>query len=206
MMNSARFRWLLAAAIVVAILSLAGYIIIRLEREGPLSPPHVFAPPGVDVSLEGLRFSEGGDGGRKWDLVAEKAEYDKGRGVTRLTAPVMTLPPSQGSGALRLRADRALYRNETRDVSLEGNVLLSGERGMRFTTDRADFVAADAMVRTAARVKLQQPGLVVEGAGMELDTVTRNLRVLSDVTAVITPVASRNAGPGNRQGPRTPRE
>jgi LPS export ABC transporter protein LptC len=205
-MNSARFRWLLAAAIVVAILSLAGYIVIRLERDGPLSPPHVSAPPGVDVALEGLRFSEGGDGGRKWELVAEKAEYDKGRGVTRLTAPVMTLPPSQGRGALRLSADRALYQNETRDVRLQGNVLLSGEGGMRFTTDRAEFVAADAMVRTAARVKLQQPGLVVEGAGMELNTVTRNVRVLSDVTAVITPSAARAAGPGNHKGPRAPRK
>lgn len=192
MVTTARIKWMLATAIILASISLAVYIGLKVRSREPAPPPQASLPQGVDLSLEQLSFSEVRDGVTRWELVAERADHDRQKEITFLSRPVMTVPPSRGNGALTLKADKAEYDNRTRDVRLRGNVVVTGDKGAVIRTGRADYLSSLDSIRTNDRVHIQQPGLTVSGTGMELSTETRNARLLSAVEAVVSPSANSN--------------
>lgn len=177
---------MLAAVIVAVSVYLAVKIYLGARPQAPVRTPDKPVQEGVDLSLEKLRFSEVKDGAVQWELVAERANHDRAKEVTFLTRPVMTVPPSDGHGPIRLDSDEAEYDNRTRDVRLRGNVRVTADKGAVFRTGRADYHSAASLITTSDRVRFQQPGLSVTGTGMELSTTTRNVRVLSAVEAVVS--------------------
>jgi LPS export ABC transporter protein LptC len=193
MVTSARFRWVLAAAILLASIYLVVHILSTVRQPHPSQPPEVPTRSGADISLEQLKLSEVRDGMTRWELIADRADHDRGRGITLLTRPVMTVPATEGHGPIRLTSDQAEYDDRTRNVRLRGNVVVRGEGGAEFRTGYADFLSASSRLRTSDRVSLRQPGLTVTGTGMELDTDSRNVRVLSAVEAVVAPRTKRKA-------------
>ena len=190
MVTTARIKWMLATAIILASIFLAVYIGLKVRSREPVPPPEASLPQGVDLSLEQLRFSEVRDGVTRWELVAERADHDRQKEITFLARPVMTVPPSRGNGPLTIKADKAEYDNRTRDVRLMGYVVVTGDKGAVFRTGRAEYLSSLDRIRTSDRVHLQQPGLTVSGTGMELSTETRNVRVLSAVEAVVSSSSS----------------
>lgn len=191
MFTGTRMKWILALAIVLVSSYLAVTIAVKVKLQKPPAPPESQLPQGVDLSLERLNFSEVQDGVAKWELTAKRADHDREKGVTVLVEPLMTLPPAHGHGAITLTADRAVHDKESGNVRLSGNVVAKGDRGASFTTGHAEYVSAKNLVSTADRVRFQQAGLTVTGVGMDLSTETRNIRIRSDVVAVVTPRARK---------------
>jgi LPS export ABC transporter protein LptC len=187
MVNTRKARRILASAIVVASVTLVVYIAIKVSKDDRAQVPPPLLPSNVDVAMDQLQFSEVKDGVKKWDLTADKAEYEKAKELTKLTRPKMTLPAGGGHEAMVITADKADYFNATRDVKLFGNVVLTSEKGLRFTTDRAEYIAARSQITTNDRVRMSKGGLTVNGVGMDLSTITRDAKVRSNVTAVILP-------------------
>lgn len=184
-----KIRQLLALAIVVATLSLVAAI--ALKTYWGKRPAHTLPrlPQNIDISLQQLHYTETRNGVKKWDMVAEKAEYDRKSDVTRLTAVRMVIAGDRRLGELTLTADRADYHNTSRDVWLIGHVVAKSTTGMRFTTDHAAYIAARAMLHTTDRVRFTDGTLTLEGDGMELMTDTKSVKILNDVTATIRPWA-----------------
>ena len=191
MANTGKTRKILAAAIVISSVALVAYIAVQVGKEKRAQEPPALLPKNVDVAMDQLQFSEVKDGVKKWDLTADKAEYEKAKELTRLARPKMTLPAAEGHEAMVVTADKADYFNATRDVKLFGNVALNSEKGLRFTTERAEYVAAKSQIISNDRVRVIKGGLTVNGIGMDLSTVTRNIRIRSNVTAVIVPNKSK---------------
>jgi len=148
-------------------------------------------PQNIDVALRKVHFTETRDGIKKWDLVADQAEYDKGRDVTHLTGVRLVVAGGRATGDITLTAGRADYYNGTRDVRLVDKVVAKSDSGMEFTTESAAYIAARSVITTSSRVKFADGTLTVEGVGMELKPETKNIRVFNEVTAFITPEAGR---------------
>lgn len=180
-----KIRLLLAVIIVFAGVSLVTTIALKVssDKRQPPVPPGL--PGNVDVSLQKIHFTETRDGVKKWDLVADKAEYDKVRDTTHLTGIRMVVTGEQQTGDITLTADRADYDNKSRDVKLAGRVVAKSASGMEFSSATADYVAATGLLRTSDRVRYADKNMTLEGVGMEMVTGTRNLKVLRDVTASI---------------------
>ena len=84
-------------------------------------------------------------------------------------------------------ADQLLLRGE-----VEGRSPQQGRMpDTRINTDTLTVLPDQHLARTDAAVQLSQPGLVQTGVGMELDTTTRNLRLLSQVKTRYEPAAAR---------------
>lgn len=190
MLNVNKIRQLLASVIVLAGLSLAVAIFLKVHRGEPAKP--VTRMPGnVDMSLQKIHFTETKDGVKKWDLTAERAAYDKGREMAHLTGIRLVVPGDHATGDITLTSDRADYNMATRDVHLAGNVAASSSSGMRFTTDQAVFKADASVVRSEGRVSFSDGSVSLEGSGMQFSTVTRDIRISRDVTASIRPKGAR---------------
>jgi LPS export ABC transporter protein LptC len=192
MLKPNKIRQLLALVIVLAGISLVAAILLELYRKKRPAEPLFRLPKNVDVSLQKIHYTETKNGVRKWDLLADKAEYDKGREVTRLTGIRLTVAGNRKTGDISLTADRADYHNKTRDVKLFGNVVARSGAGMEFHTGHAEYNNARSMIRTADRVRFADGNLAVEGVGMELMTDSRSVKILRNVTATV------HAGAGKR--------
>lgn len=191
MISTGKIRQILALVIVAATLAVAGAIALkayRAMRSGNLIPN---LPKNIDVSLQKIHYSETRDGIKKWDLVADKADYDKVNDIIHLANVRLVVLGAGESGDITLTADRADYLSAKKDVNLSGNVVAKSASGMVFTTGHAEYASAQSMIHTTDRVKFVDKGLTVEGQGMECMTETKKIKVLHDVTATYVPGAGK---------------
>ena len=191
MVNPNKIRQLLALSIVLAGVSLAVAVFLKVDKGARSAKPVPRLPENVDMSLQEVHFTETKDGVKKWDLTADRADYDKGKEVAHLTRIRLVVPGDRATGAITLTSERADYNMATRDVQLFGNVAAKSASGMQFTTDQAVFEADAAVIRATGPVRYSDGSMKVEGSGMQFSTATRNLQISRDVTASIRPKGAR---------------
>lgn len=181
-----KIRHVLATIIILAILYLAVSLVLKLTQTMPQDTRLPVLPRNIELSLNNIHYSEVKDGVKKWELFADKGEFDKAKNVTLLMAVRFVLPDTGSNGTITLTADHAEYQNETKNVTLSGNVLARSDSGMEFTTSRVFYDASRALVTSQDRVRYTDGRLTVEGIGMELAVRTKNVKVLRDVQAIVT--------------------
>jgi LPS export ABC transporter protein LptC len=189
MIDPGKIRQILAIAIIAAIVAIAGAIALKAYRgmrSGPVLPS---LPKNIDVSLQKIHYTETKDGMKKWDLVADKAEFDKVGDVVRLTGIRLEIAMGGKTGDTVLTSDRGDYYTKSKNVDLIGNVTAKSVSGMEFTTARASYLAGSSLVRTADPVRFSNGNMKVQGTGMEFFVETRVLKILNNVTADFVPGA-----------------
>lgn len=182
-----KIRHILALVIVLATLYVAVTLALKLGTGDKKKEGLPALPRNVGISLSSIHYTETKNGIKQWDLFAEKGEYDKARDVTVLSGVRLVLHERGKSGDITLVADRADYFNASKDVALSGNVVAKSESGMEFATGQATYKADRSVVVTDDRVRFTDGTLSVTGVGLEFFVKTRQVRVLSDVTATVAP-------------------
>ena len=183
MVNPSKIRQLLALVIVLASLALAAAIALKTfrgMRSGPILPG---LPKNIDVALQKIHYTETKSGKKKWDLLADRAEFDKTRDVIRLSKVRLDVALSGKPESIVLTAAQADYHTGTKNVELIGGVVARSSSGMEFTTERVAYVSSRSLLHTADRVKFSDGNLKVEGVGMDLMIDTRILKINTQVTA-----------------------
>jgi lipopolysaccharide export system protein LptC len=184
-------RRFLAIAAVSAALLVVATVALRMHKGGSPKLSVRKLPVQVDLSLKGIHYTEEKQGVKRWDLSAERAEFNKKTDTTSLVGVRLLIAGGPGVGELEVRADRADYHNGTKDVALVGNVQGQSRKGMEFSTSRLTYVAARSQLETAEPVRFRDAGLELQGVGMQLHTQTRKFKLLKDVSAVYRPQGGR---------------
>jgi LPS export ABC transporter protein LptC len=191
MTKSNKIRQLLALLVVVASLSLAAVIVVKVYQGRETKDLLRKLPKNIDVSLQKIHYTETKDGVKKWDLVADKADYEKRLEITHLSGIRLVVAGGGTTGDITLTAPRADYHNISRDVTLDGKVVAKSASGMEFTANGASYIAARSVILTSSRVRFTDGKLTLEGVGMEFTPETKNVRLLNNVTAHFIPGASK---------------
>ena len=191
MHNLNKIKRFLAILAALASLLVIATIAFRMRQGGPSNKGIPKLPVQVDVSLQRVHYTETKDGVKRWDLSAERADYNKDTDTTSLTGVKMVVAGGADTGDLQITADRADYHNGTRDITLIGNVHGVTSKGMEFSAPRVNYVAARSLLETGERVHLVDVGLDLEGVGMEFQTQTRKFKLMKDVSAVYRPKGGR---------------
>jgi len=184
-------RRFLAIVASLAALLVVATIAFRMHRGGAPARTVPKLPLKVDVSLQRVHYTETKGGVKRWDLSADRAEYNKEADSTTLTGVRLIVAGATATGELQVTAERAEYRNGTRDVQLSGNVHGHSGSGIDFTTSRVNYLAARSQLETGEPVRFSDGSLQLEGVGMQFQTQTRRLRLMKDVTAVYRPQGAR---------------
>ena len=177
---------MLALVIILATLALSAAIAVKAYRgmrSGPLLPS---LPRNIDVSLQKIHYTETKDGVKKWELLADKAEYDKAGEIVRLSGVRLEIAQAGKTGDIVLTSARADYNTRSRDVELIGDVTAKSLSGMNFKTGRIAYVAGRSMLHTIDRVKFRDRNFTVEGVGMELLVDSKTLKIMQQVEATYT--------------------
>ena len=185
MLTPGKIRQILALVIIAATIALAGAIALKAYRGMRSIPSLPGLPKNIDVSLKKIHYTETKAGKKKWDLVADKAEYDKVNDLIRLAVVHLEVAGAENAREYVLTADRAIYHTASKNVDLFGNVVGRSASGMVFTTGQAAYAAARSMIHTADRVKFNDGNLTLEGRGMQFNVETRKMKLEQDVTATV---------------------
>jgi LPS export ABC transporter protein LptC len=187
MVNQAKIRQLLALVIIAAVLALAAAIALKAYRGMRSRSMLPTLPKNIEVSLQKIHYTETKGGGKKWDLLADKAEYDRVGEIAHLTGIRLEFASTGKTGDIVLTSQRADYHTRTRNVELVGDVVAKSASGMEFVTERISYIAARSMLKTDDRVKFTDAGLAVAGVGMEFMVDTKQLKILRQVEASYIP-------------------
>ena len=186
--NIRRFLVILAS---ITALFVVATITFRMRQGGAPARKVPKLPLKVDVSLQRVHYTETRLGKKRWDLSADRAEYNKDSDSTTLSGVRLVVSGTAPTGDLQVTADRADYHNSTRDVLLSGKVHGISGSGMEFSSTRVTYLAAREQLVTSEPVRFKDGGLLLEGVGMEFHTQTRRLRLMKDVSAVYQPQGAR---------------
>lgn len=185
MLKPNKIKQLLALCIILIGTWLAVAIALKIHQ--PKGPVELLKklPKNIDLSLQKIHYSEIKNGGKRWDLLADKVDYDKSKDYTSFKKINMVIFGKEKDGTVTLAADSANYHNKTGDVELIGNVSAGNDSGMKFTTGHIRYISSRSLVQTDDHVAYTYGNLVVEGTGLELMLKTKRVRVLKNVTANI---------------------
>jgi LPS export ABC transporter protein LptC len=184
MLKPNKIKLLLALSVILAGIGLTVTIVLKTHQSsGPVQILKQL-PKNVDISLQKIHYTDTKEGKKRWDLIAEKVEYDKIRDLTLFSDVKMDIfSKGKSDGKLTLRADRAIYSNNTGDVEAEGNVTAVNEAGMRFETGHVRYESSSSRIDTQDLVKITNGKITVVGTGMILMLKEQSVRILRDVTA-----------------------
>lgn len=179
------FRIALAVIVVAAVAAMAGTILWNRPSSVPQRPVASQMPPNIDVALRKARFTEVLQGNVVWELVADRAEYDKQGETAFLTGITMEFAGNGPPGKISLRAASGQYSTKTRNVSLRGDVLVQTANGARFRSQQVDYVAEGFRLITRETVVFEHQRLALTAVGMEMDIRRQVARFGSKVDASV---------------------
>jgi len=169
MVSPRNIRFALALLVTTAVIGIATVIYFKGSRTALPEPVSKQLPQNIDVALNNARFTEMRDGVTVWELVADRAEYDKTGDVAYLSNVHMVFAKNRSNGTITVTASKGEYANASRNVRLRGKVHMVTESGMVFDTDSLDYLAGPSLFQTAVRVDFHHERLSLAAIGMELD-------------------------------------
>lgn len=187
MLTAGKIRMLLALTIVGTVV---GLVVVTLKRMPSTVqdslPARSTAERQAELTLRGIRVSETADGSTRWNLVAEKAEYDTDRTLVSLADVRLTVAPiDKKLGELELVSPTATYNTETRNVFLSGGVKARSTTGMGFSSRTVRFLGTSGIVTTADPISFSDEGFSLQGTGMEFVVGSSQLKIKKNVTATV---------------------
>jgi lipopolysaccharide export system protein LptC len=149
---------LLRRALPFSIVAIAGLLVLWIGGRSAivkLSAPS--GPKNAGVHMTNPRFYGRDTANRAFVLGAAEAQRDlsNGKKVT-LSAPSMTLD-ADSSAPTRVQADRGIYREDQRKLSLEGKVELKSASGYNFSAPRAVVDTTNGVVSGDSGIHGQGP-------------------------------------------------
>lgn len=191
MPNKRRIRQILAVAIVAASVALAGAVIFRQLRTTPPESASRKISPEIDMAMTKLRFSEMEDNAKLWELVADRADYDKEPGQARLSG--VRLETFEGKvGGMVVTSDTGSYDEPARIVRMNGKVHAVTRRGMIVDTESAEYRPDSGMLVSDRPVTVVDGRMKLDAVGMNMSLKDEKVRFLKQVDAVIE---GKNAKP-----------
>lgn len=184
MLNTRQIRQILAVVIVVASAALVVAVLVRQYHSNPPESASQPISSKIDMSIAQLNFSEIRGSEKIWDLVADRADYDKSDGATKLVGVRAEIYGSK-TGGLLITSDTGWYYETKHLVKMQKNVHAVTKKGMVFDTDKLEYHTIPGLVVTDQPVKVVDGRLTLRAKGMDMSLKDEKVRFFGPVDAVI---------------------
>jgi LPS export ABC transporter protein LptC len=173
-------------AILLSILLVCGVVLVSLwvnlqERKKMLEEaekvPNI-STDGADQRLEKIRFVEEKHGKKTWELEAKAIYQYQGQNVL-LLEDVKVIYYAKDGRSFNLSGDKGKVYQDSKDMELVGNVLLTSTDGYRLKTQTMSYQHLSKQVRTQDPVEFEGEQIHLTGKGMLVDMEAKTFKVLS---------------------------
>lgn len=186
-------RRILALFILLAV-TLLSLVVWRHVQQTPVQEVLEALPPEIDLALDNLNYTETQDGHKRWTLTADRAEYLRASNLVRLTPVQLTFYDAGTVGDLGLTADHGELEEDTRQVDVWGNVVITGEGGERLQTEALRYQDQQRLLSTAESIHYQAPRMELTGVGLLIDLEKSTMLVKKDVRMLLLPEPKETSG------------
>jgi LPS export ABC transporter protein LptC len=172
-------------AILILILLIGGIVLGSLwmnlqgkkgsgEGEGLAKVPHGEA----DMRLERIRFVEDKHGKKTWELDAKAIQQYQGQNIILLEDVKVTFYTNDGRSFI-LSGNKGKIYQDSKNMELVGDVLLTSSDGYRLKTDSISYQHANKEATTSDPVEIEGKEIQVVGIGMRVDMEAKIFKILS---------------------------
>lgn len=129
------------------------------------------------------------DGKEAFTLAAPRLERDPDVKTMDIATPLFQIPPKTGSGASawQVRSQTGWVGAKGEEVRLRGNVRAESTNAdgepVKIATEQLNVFPEAKRATSAARVTVTQPGLILNGRGLEADLDAKRITLQNDVKA-----------------------
>jgi LPS export ABC transporter protein LptC len=179
-----RRKMVVIIAALVMLLAVAAIFTVGIWRQPDKALLKVMSDK-VDLQVRNVRFTEVGDSGMKWEIIADTARYLKKENLALFDKVTVKLV-NKDARTYVMSGDRGRFNTESRDMQIEGNVVIVSEEGDRFTTDHLQYRHALKLIETEDPVTMENGSVRISGVGMRLAMDEKKVTVMSKVRARIS--------------------
>ncbi|MDQ5986786.1 MAG: Lipopolysaccharide export system protein LptC [Syntrophus sp. SKADARSKE-3] len=175
------------AGIIVIVLAIVAIgTIFWLRSQSPTKAFLKIIPDNVDIQVKNVVYTDVGAEGTKWEVRADLATYQKNEKKVLLDKVNAKLVLSDGK-TYTMTGDKGAFGTETKNMDIWGHVTILSDQRDRIEMNELHYTDKDKTFRTDSTVTQENDRMRLTGKGMILSLITRELRLLSAVKALIRP-------------------
>jgi LPS export ABC transporter protein LptC len=174
-------------AILISIVLIGGIVLVSLwanlqERKASeaVAKHPVVSTGGADTHLEKVRFVEDKRGEKTWELEAKSVRQYQDQNMMVLEDVKVTFYTKEGRTFFLTGKQGKVYQ-DSRNVELVGNVVLTSSDGYRLKTHSASYRDSEKVVSTPDPVEIEGEQIHLTGKGMIVHTEEKTFKILSQV-------------------------
>ena len=132
--------------------------------------------------MTGVRFEQRKKGVREWLLYASRL-YSAGNDADMRLEEVKALffGTAGKSEETRIRSQKARYNAGTKQMTLQGDVVIVSDKGYEMQTESLEYLAAEKKIKTTSAVKIKGSNIEASGNRLLYDTLTGNYSLEGNV-------------------------
>ena len=138
----------------------------------------------ADLQVKDFHYTEVGDSDVVWEINADKAQYFKKESHASFINVRVKLITSDGK-IYFMTGDKGRLNTETKDIEVNGNVVVTSDSNERFESDDIRYVCKDKRIFTDSPVAMENQAIKVKGRGLSILIKDKRLALLSHVRATI---------------------
>jgi LPS export ABC transporter protein LptC len=173
--------------ILIAILLIGGFVLVRLWvnlQERKASEAEVQIPNSstgeASQELQKVHFVEDKHGRKTWELEAKTVRLYQEENTSVLEDVKVTFYAKEGR-IFYLTAKQGKVHQDSKDVELTGNVVLTSNDGYQLKTQSASYQHSEKTVSTSDPVEIEGEQIRLTGRGMLVNMEDKTFKVLSQV-------------------------
>ncbi len=159
----------------------AAAVFVGIRKEPPKALLEKMADK-VDLRAKNVRYTQVGSSGMKWEITADSAQYQKKEDLA-LFENIKAKVVMQDGRTFFMSGDKGVLNTRSKDMDIDGNVVIVSEGGDHFQTDRLSYRDALKRIETDRPVVMENKNARISGVGMVLNLNEEKIAILSRVQA-----------------------
>lgn len=182
-----KIKLILAIFLVAAVSAIGASIYINSTMRKGLSGTLVRSSK-ADIRIEKAKYAETKNGRTEWELEADSAQYFKNDNLT-VFENVKVVFYSQNGVNYTLTGMEGKLRNDSKDMDIVGNVVVTSTDNYQLKTDSLKYIAGVKQISTKDKVFFTGPNISIEGVGFLADMITERVYISANVRTVVKDAA-----------------
>ncbi len=179
-----KVRNLIVLGVLALTLALSVLLIVNWRKVGLYGKAVKIPRISADIELGNLFLTEEKEGAVLWELAARIAQSFK-KGNRTLLEDLRVTMYSEDGRVLTLRGDRGRIDEKTRNMEVEGEVVVTSSDGISLKTDSLHYNHSRREITTKAPVRIDGRGVRISGVGLLMELASEKISILRDVETFI---------------------
>ncbi len=192
MISTRHVRWIILAVLVV-VSGTIGYFIIWPSGVGMSVGSITVIGTDADLKMDRVHIVQNKQGTKAWEMWADTAKVYRKKNYTKMENIHLRFYPKNGK-IMDVTADRGRMENESRNMHLQGNVLIKSQDGVSMRTESLKFRPKEKKIDSDEKIFVKGENFRLTGVGLRGRTDLGQFFLNKNVQAVLYESTSAGLG------------